>query len=56
MTKLLDQHYGDGLIYLVEPEDRNELVVAQARGFVNSEGFLTPEGYRHWAEGMSLHD
>lgn len=55
MTKLLDQHYGGGLIYLVEPEDKSELIEARARGLVNSEGFLTPEGYRYWANGMSGH-
>ena len=45
---VLDHRFGDGLVYLVDAKERPVLEHAISRGLVNSEGFLTPSGYRLW--------
>ena len=49
LAQLLDQRFGDGLVYLCGPSDKARLREAVRRGFVDEEGYLTPEGYRLWS-------
>jgi hypothetical protein len=48
LLTLLGQHYGDGLVYLREPDDRRLLMRAIVLGLVSEDGYLTPDGYRLW--------
>ena len=56
ITLLLDQRYGDGLIYLHGDRDRVLLHQAIDHGLVNEEGYLTPAGYRFWLGRSSSRD
>lgn len=48
IVTLLGQHYGDGLVYLRDNDDRLLLKEAIARGLVSEEGYLTQVGYAYW--------
>jgi len=48
LLTLLGQHYGDGLVYLREAEDRQLLKRAMVLGLVSEDGYLTPAGYHLW--------
>ena len=50
LAKLLDQRYGDGLIYLKSLEDRKLFAVAVSQGMVSEQGYLTGYGRRFWAQ------
>ena len=45
---VLDHRFGDGLVYLVDANERRVLEHAISQGLVSAEGFLTPSGYRLW--------
>ena len=45
---VLDHRFGDGLVYLVDANERRVLEHAVSQGLVSAEGFLTPSGYRLW--------
>ncbi len=44
LRELLEHRYGDGLVYLREPADREILARAERMGFVTPEGYLTAVG------------
>ena len=44
LVQLLDHHFGDGLVYLRDPDERGHLERAKELGLVNAEGYLTPAG------------
>jgi hypothetical protein len=50
LVRLLSQHYGDRSLslYLSHPRDHLVLRDAMERGFVSSDGELTPAGYAYW--------
>lgn len=48
LFNLLDQHFGDGLVYLGGPQDWEALHRARHLGLVSAEGYMTEEGYRFW--------
>lgn len=48
MLRLLSQHYGDRSVYLSQPQDHLVLRDAMERGYVSSDGELTPAGYAYW--------
>ena len=48
LVKLLSQHYGDRSLYLSHPGDHLVLRDAMERGYVSSDGQLTPAGYAFW--------
>lgn len=53
LSRLIDQRYGDGQIYL--KKDANEQPVLQAAiylGLVSEEGYMTRHGKRLWAQHM----
>jgi hypothetical protein len=45
---VLNHRFGDGLIYLLNAEERPILDLAMREGLVSADGFLTPSGYRLW--------
>ena len=45
---VLNHRFGDGLIYLLNAEERPILDFAIRKGLVSADGFLTPSGYRLW--------
>ena len=45
---VLNHRFGDGLIYLLNAEERPVLDFAIREGLVSPDGFLTPSGYRLW--------
>lgn len=49
LTRLLDQRYGDGQIYLTDVKDRVVLKAAVHMGLVSADGYLTQSGRRFWA-------
>ena len=49
MAKLLDQRYGDDLVYFAAPGDRRLYALAVKLGFVSEQGYVTPSGKRFWA-------
>jgi len=49
LTRLLDQRYGDGQIYLTNAKDRVVLKTAVHMGLVSADGYLTHSGRRFWA-------
>jgi len=48
LVRLLSQHYGDRSLYLSHPRDHLVLRDAMERGYVSSDGELTPAGYAFW--------
>ena len=48
LVRLLSQHYGDRSLYLSHPRDHLVLRDAMERGYVSSDGELTPAGYAYW--------
>ena len=48
VATVLDHRFGDGLVYLLDAEEKPVLEHARNQGLVNREGFLTPSGYRLW--------
>ncbi len=48
LATLLEQHYGDGLLYLYSRYDRLLFKKAARMGLVDAEGYLTQAGYRFW--------
>ena len=48
LMRLLDQHFGDGLVYLQSPEDRETFRMAIEEGLVEEDGYLTPAGFKVW--------
>ena len=44
IVRLLAQRFGDGLVYLRDTSEKQVLKQAVVMGFVNPEGYLTPEG------------
>lgn len=49
LTRLLDQRYGDGQIYLTDVKERVVLKAAVHMGLVSADGYLTQSGRRFWA-------
>ena len=49
LTRLLDQRYGDGLIYLTHAQEQPLFKQAKALGLVSEEGYLTRPGRCFWA-------
>ena len=47
LVGLLAHRYGDGLVYLRDAAEQGLFELATRLGFINSEGYLTPEG-RTW--------
>lgn len=45
---LLDRHYGDGSLYLVQESAPQCLKLARNLGLVSAQGYLTPRGYQFW--------
>lgn len=48
VMRLLDQHFGDGLVYLQNAEDRETFRQAVDAGLVEEDGYLTPAGFKVW--------
>jgi len=44
MAKLLECHYGDGLVYLPRAGSRQLLSTAKSFGFISAEGYITYRG------------
>lgn len=54
IAALLDHHYGDGLVYFRDQEDRTYFQAAKSLGLVNDEGYLTPRGLSFWRRASAL--
>ena len=52
IAHLLNQRFGDGLVYLLHKDDKPILNHAMQQGFVSGEGYLTPEGYSFWRRNL----
>lgn len=48
IARLLDQRFGDGLVYLREAADRDVLRRAIQLGLISADGYLTTSGFRMW--------
>ncbi|MDH3317186.1 MAG: hypothetical protein OER43_15660 [Gammaproteobacteria bacterium] len=46
VARLLSQHFGDGLVYMVEESDHEVLRHAMESGLISTDGHLTVAGYR----------
>lgn len=44
IIQLLGHRYGDGLVYLRDAAERGVYDLAVRMGFINTEGYVTPEG------------
>lgn len=44
IIQLLGHRYGDGLVYLRDDAERGLYDLAVRMGFINADGYLTPEG------------
>lgn len=44
LVRLLDHRFGDGLVYLPDPDARDVFLSAMRLGLINEEGYLTPAG------------
>ena len=53
IVELLGHRYGDGLVYLNAPEEREVFDCAVRRGLINEEGYLTPSGRSLLAQASS---
>lgn len=49
LSRLLDQRYGDGQIYLINANERPILQAAIWLGLVSEEGYMTRHGKQLWA-------
>ena len=47
-VRLLSQHFGDGLVYLADDDDRLLLKNAIDYGLISPDGRVTAAGYRLW--------
>jgi hypothetical protein len=45
LVELLTHRYGDGLVYLRKPSDRQTFQQAVGLGLVSAEGYITPLGH-----------
>lgn len=48
LVSRLDQHYGDGTLYLAHGSAPHYLELARTLGFVSPNGRITSSGYRFW--------
>ena len=44
IARILQYHYGDGLVYLPRGNSKELLSIAKDRGFIDSEGYITRKG------------
>jgi hypothetical protein len=44
IAAVLEHRYGDGQIYLPRSSPRTMMVLAQAHGFIDAEGYITRKG------------
>ncbi|MGH8467471.1 MAG: hypothetical protein ACREVY_00270 [Gammaproteobacteria bacterium] len=52
LSRLIDQRYGDGQIYLKDANEQPVLQAAIYLGLVSEEGYMTRHGKRLWAQHM----
>lgn len=52
LTKLLDQRYGTGEVYLKDAQDQPLFKLAIQLGLVSDEGYVTTSGKRYWARNI----
>lgn len=52
-VRLLSQHFGDGLVYMADDDDRQLLQSAIDIGLISPDGHVTAAGYRLWRRAAS---
>jgi len=52
LSRLIDQRFGDGQIYLKNAHEKPILQAAIYLGLVSEEGYMTRHGKRLWAQHM----
>lgn len=52
LSRLIDQRFGDGQIYLKDANEQPILQAAIYLGLVSEEGYMTRHGKRLWAQHM----
>ncbi|MFH0342874.1 MAG: hypothetical protein ACHBNF_12260 [Chromatiales bacterium] len=52
LSRLIDQRYGDGQVYLKDANEKPVLQAAIYLGLVSEEGYVTRHGKRLWAQHM----
>ena len=56
IAKLLNQRYGDGIVYAPRERERDVMQAAIAGGFVSDEGFVTRKGRALLARAGTVND